>query len=236
MQPPKQYTARLEEKIVHNERFIQYSFELAEPHEMPFEAGQYVSVKVSEKGERRSYSICSSPDIKHGFELLIDISPGGIGSKYFEALDFGATIEFLGPLGMFTLAPNDNEAATTFVATGSGIAPFRSMILDLCQEKKDTRSIILYWGLRHENILFWEDEFEELAENFPNFKFHPVISQSSEAWPLCRGRVTDCLRVHDLPANSGYYLCGSTQMIADVSGQLIGRGVLAESIHHEKFY
>lgn len=236
MQPPQQYTARLEEKIVHNERFIQYFFELTEPNEMSFEAGQYVSVKVSEKGERRSYSICSSPDIKHGFELIIDISPDGIGSRYFNSLEFGDTIEFLGPLGMFTLATNEREEATTFIASGSGIAPFRSMILELLQEEKDTRPIVLYWGLRHENILFWEDEFEELAENFPNFKFHPVISQSSEAWPLCRGRVTDCLRVHDLLVDSGFYLCGSSQMITDASNLLLKRNVLADKIHHEKFF
>lgn len=236
MNPPKQYRAKLEDKQQLNERFVQYYFELVEPNELVFSAGQYVSLKVSEKGERRSYSICSSPAVSHGFELLIDHQPAGVGCTYLENLQFGQEIELLAPLGIFTIVPDEAETSLALVATGSGIAPFRSMLLERLQVVKDTRPITLYWGMRHANTLFWEDEFEELAQSFPNFSFHPVLSQAEQAWPLCRGRVTDCLNIHEQAAGAGYYLCGSTKMITDVSQTVLAKGVTEQRIHHEKFY
>lgn len=233
---PQQFSAKLEETLVHNEKFTQFSFELLEPHKMEFYAGQYVSVKVAENGTRRSYSLCSSPDIKHGFELLIDISPAGIGSTYFRNLKFGDSIDFLGPLGMFTMAQDAPEEEIVFVATGSGIAPFRSMILDQLQVRADTRPMTLYWGLRHETDLFWEMEFQELSETHPNFTFHPVISRPGQEWTLSRGRVTDVLKAVNHSQTTGYYLCGNTAMVHDVSDLLQSKGVAQEYIHHEKFY
>lgn len=236
MNPPKQYRAKLEDKAQLNERFVQYHFELVEPNELTFAAGQYASIKVSEKGERRSYSICSSPAVSHGFELLVDHKPAGIGCTYLENMVFGQEIEFLAPLGIFTIVPDETETSLALIATGSGIAPFRSMLFEQLQVKHDARPITLHWGMRHANNLFWEDEFEELAQSFPNFSFHPVISQPEQAWPLCRGRVTDCLSTHELAAGTGYYLCGNAQMIEDVTQTLLAKSVTAEHIHHEKFY
>lgn len=234
--PPQRCTARLEDKLQHNSKFTQYMFELVEPHTVPFLAGQYVSMKVSDQGLRRSYSISSSPGITHGFELLLDITPQGVGTKYLESLKFGDTVEILMPMGMFTIAEDPTEKHLVFIATGSGVAPFYSMIQDLLQEKHDPRPITLFWGLRYAEDLFWEDEFSRLSEAFPQFVFHPVLSKAVDEWPLCRGRVTDCLSVHTLPENAGYYLCGNAPMIADVSALLTQKGITKEHIHHEKFY
>lgn len=236
--PPKQYRAKLEEKIVHNEKFVQYQFELVEPHEMPFVAGQYVSIKVSDDGERRSYSIISSPDITHGFELVLDISPAGLGCRYLESLAFGQEIQLLGPMGRFVVEENPPlpEPALVFLATGSGIAPFHAMILDLLQVRHDTRPMILYWGLRHETELFWELEFQNLSETFPNFSFHPVISQPVPEWTLCRGHVSDCLVTHGITQPAGYYLCGNKPMIEETTALLTSNGIEPARIHHEKFY
>lgn len=238
MQPPQRYLAKLEDKTVHNDKFVQYKFECTQPHRMEFVAGQYVSIKVAENGTRRSYSISSSPGIQHGFETLVDIEPAGIGCQFLGNLKFGDEIELLAPLGQFVIDTQLGEEEVVLVATGSGISPFMSMVQDLLQEKQDTRPITLYWGMRYAEHLFWQDEFRLLAENFANFKFHPVLSKAPEEWPLCRGRVTDCLSVHQLSQSTkaGYYLCGSAPMIADVSQVLAGRGVQPEYIHHEKFY
>lgn len=235
---PRQYTAKLEDKIIHNEKFIQYMFELVQPNEMAFLAGQYVSIKVSGAGERRSYSICSRPDIQHGFELAVDISPKGLGCQLLENLQFGQEIQILGPMGRFIVEDEAlvNEPALIFIATGSGIAPFHSMLLDMLQVRHDTRPMVLYWGLRHESELFWQLEFQELSENFPNFSFHPVISKGSDEWSLCRGRVTDCLTTHGVVKPAGYYLCGNKPMIEQTSEMLVSSGVDAAHIHHEKFY
>ncbi len=233
---PQRFTAKLANKEVFNDKFSKYIFEMEDPHKIEFEAGQYVSITVDETGDRRSYSICSNPDTHHSFELLIDHSPEGKGTTFLKNLEFGDEIDVMGPLGKFTLAPDKDEDELVLIATGSGIAPFRSMALYLLQELAEKRPVTLYWGLRYVEDMFWENEFQDLVESYDNFKFHPVISRAVEEWPLCKGRVTDCLAVHDLPAKGCYYLCGNTKMIEDVDELLKSRGVAAEDIHFEKFY
>lgn len=239
---PQHFTAKLADKIILNEKFIQLFFELVEPNLLTFSAGQYASIALPADavtgviGERRSYSISSAPEKNHGFELLVDISPKGKGTTYLDSLQFGDEIRFLAPLGLFSVAEDAQTKPLVLIATGSGIAPFMSIVLDELQQKLNKNQITLYWGLRHVEELFWEDEFEELATDFPNFHFHPVISQAVPEWPLCRGRVTDCLSVHELPAEANYYLCGSTSMIKDVIELLIKKRISETQIHHEKFY
>jgi Na+-transporting NADH:ubiquinone oxidoreductase subunit F len=231
---PQQFTAKLADKIILNEKFVQYSFELIQPNTMEFEAGQYISLALPQGNLRRSYSICSAPSNTHGFELLIDQGPNGPGCLYLQSLKFGEEIRFLSPLGLFTI--KEPTAPIILVATGSGIAPMRSMLLDLLQTKSSQQAILLQWGMRHEADLFWLEEFSELSDQFPNFRFHPVISQPTPKWPLCRGRVTDCLSVHDLVPTAQYYLCGNSQMLDDVMNVLIKRGVAQQNLHHEKFH
>ena len=232
----QQYTARLSEKMIYNPKFEEYTFELVQPNKLEFQAGQYVSFAVSDQGHRRSWSISSSPSIDHSFEIVIDPAPMGTGTKFLQALQPGDEVQLLGPMGRFVIDDSGAEEAIVLVATGVGITPFRSMIADLLQNKKDSRQITLHWGLRHVEEMIWQDEFQEYAEGFDNFRFHPVISRAPQEWSLCRGRVTDCLSIHEQPANAGYYLCGSDQMISDVKNLLTKQGVPAERIHHEKFY
>lgn len=234
--PPQQFKARIEDRVVHNDKFMTVSFELIEPNRMPFQAGQYVSIKVDEAGTRRSYSIASRPDIDHGFELAIDVTPGGVGTTFLQNSPIGTEVSVLGPMGAFVIEDDPTEKAIVLVATGSGIAPLRSMLLDLLQVKGDTRPIRLHWGIRYVESLFWENDFQDLVEAYPNFSFDPVISRASEGWTLCRGRVTDCLAHHELPPEAGYYLCGGKPMIESVSQLLAERGVGPEHIHHEKFF
>ncbi len=232
---PTQYTAKLEDKTVHNEKFTQFAFELTDPHRMEFDAGQYVSIAVDDKGNRRSYSICSRPDIDHGFELLLDVEPDGLGTNYLKSLEIGQDISLLGPMGQFVIQDNDDQALV-FVATGSGIAPFMSMITDLLQVRQDPRPIILYWGLRYVNQLFWQDEFERMSEAFPNFSFYPVISKPVPEWNLSTGHVTDLLEIHEFDEKTGFYLCGNKGMIESTTQVLINRDVEKNRIYHEKFY
>ncbi len=235
MIPPKQCKAKLSDKLIINEKFIQLTFEWTEPHDVLFSAGQYISLSIPGSQFRRSYSICSNPGKEHGFDLLIDLSPNGIGVQYLNSLQFGQEISCLCPLGIFTV-PEGIAAPLHFIATGSGIAPFRAMVLDQLQDKKSTQPITLYWGMRDPNMLFWEDEFAELMQAFPNFQFHPVISQAPEDWPLCRGHVTDCLTVHPLLPGAHYFACGIEKMVLDVLTLLESKGITKEYLHREKFY
>jgi NAD(P)H-flavin reductase len=236
MTKPQEYTAIFENKEIYNEKFEHYHFELKKPFQLDFKAGQFVSVLVNEQGMRRAYSICSDPDINHGIEILLDIAPQGIGVKYFQNLKFGDEIKFLAPMGRFVINDEVNHKSLTLIGTGSGIAPLHSMVVDQLKNKNDKRPIVLYWGLRHARHLVWQDEFTRWSKKFTNFSFHPTLSKPEKGWPLCRGRVTDCLSVHDLLESAGYYLCGSRAMIEDCKKILLERGVSEKNIYHEQFF
>jgi len=236
MQRPQEYAAIFEDKQVYNDKFVHFHFELKNPYTIDFKAGQFISIKINEQGVRRAYSICSDPDINHGVEILLDVSPQGEGVYYLQNLQLGDEISFLGPMGRFVIEDNPEEKAIALVGTGSGVAPLHSMMIDQLKNKEDTRSITLYWGLRHAAHMIWQDEFARWSKQFSNFQFHPTLSQAEKEWSLCRGRVTNCLQVHDLPANTGYYLCGGKAMIDDVKQILTSRGVDLKNIHHEKFF
>jgi NAD(P)H-flavin reductase len=76
---PQKYTARVSDKYyaTDNEKFVYIKFELILPDRISYQAGQYISLKISEEGERRSYSIGSTPDDNHGFHLLIELVEEG---------------------------------------------------------------------------------------------------------------------------------------------------------------
>ena len=110
---PQKFTARVSDKyfVSENEKFLYIKFELVLPDRIEFQAGQYVSLKVNEQGERRSYSIASTPDDNHGFHLLAEIVAEGKGSTYLQNLKIGEVVELLGPLGRFVVS--DDQYSST---------------------------------------------------------------------------------------------------------------------------
>ena len=239
--PIQKFTARISETQQLTEKYLHLYIELVEPHRLEFVAGQYIMLSVPGTDQKKNYSIASSPTIDHALELLIDIAPQGIGTTYITGLKLGDTISFMAPAGMFTISQpgtpvGDGEKSLVFVASGSGITPIRSMILDQLQVHGDARSMTLYWGLRREGDLCWLEDWEELERSFVNFTFHPILSQAGAEWTLCRGRVTDCLSIHPLPTDGGYYICGNRIMIEDTVKLVQNKGILEEHIHREKFY
>jgi len=230
------FRARVADYKQWSPRYQSIHLELVEPHRIEFVAGQYIMLKVPGVVGVRQYSIASAPSMDHGLELLADIVPGGKGSAYLAKLKPGDTVEFMAPAGAFVI---NDEPQLLFVATGSGIAPIKSMITDLLVDKKDTRQMWLYWGMRHPEDIFWFDNFARLAEEYENLYFDMVLSQPKPGWELCQGRVTDCLRTHEHKwdgAKMGAYICGNRKMIEEVQGWLLTQGVDEQRIHHEQFY
>jgi NAD(P)H-flavin reductase len=233
-----QYTVRVSDKyyLTENKRFLLIKLELVKPDRIEFEAGQYVSVKINEVGERRSYSIASTPDNNHGFSLVAEMVAGGRGSEYWQNIKVGAEVELLAPLGKFMV--RGIKEKLLFVATGSGIVPIWCMINDLLINKKETRPVRLHWGMRSEDDLFWVDNLERLAEEHPNFVFDIVLSKPSEGWGLCSGHVQDCLN-RDFASESLIdwegYVCGNQKMVESTATTLQALGMKQENIYHEKF-
>lgn len=219
--------------LTHDVREIALS--LTGPASIRFLPGQFVSFEVDRPGRlpaTRSYSIASPPGRDGSIELLVNRVEGGPGSGYLFGLREGDTTSFRGPLGSFTL--HDGTRDLLFVATGTGIAPLRSMLWTLA-DSASTRPITLFWGLRSERDLYYQDELEQLRARLPGFAYVTTLSRPAGEWTGSIGWVSALVeqRVPDVD-NIDAYLCGNAAMIRDVREILRARGLCP--IHTEQYY
>jgi CDP-4-dehydro-6-deoxyglucose reductase len=200
----------------------------------PFRSGQYILVESGQDGPR-AYSIASPPSQPTRLEFCIQVLPLGPGSRYMARLEAGDRLVYTGPHGSFVLA-RDSPRDLLFVATGTGIAPLRSMILDLL-ETGTPRRIDLLFGTRTEADLLYADSFRTLESRFPGFHYHPCLSRGGGAWPGLRGRVTTALPhlFSDLRGREAY-LCGGSEMIRDGLDILTRLGMDPSLCHREEWY
>jgi len=211
-----------------------FVFEVPGLDRLPFEPGQFVSLRRSIGSEHitRAYSIASAPDGGR-FELCLNLVPNGPFSHFLFGLRPGDEVEFDGPLGYFLLRRPVRDSL--FVATGTGIAPIRSMITHLLAEGSSARLQLLF-GARHPETLLYRDEFGALAVRHPNFTFQPTLSRPPESWTGLRGRV----QRHLFDALAGrtavdVYVCGLKTMVNDVRARLKDAGFDRRSIIYEKY-
>lgn len=231
---PQKYQARLSERLDYNDNYSQYRFELIEPAIMDNLAGQFALLQIDSK-TARSYSMSDRPDIQTSFELLVDHSPHGPGTTFLRQLKFGDQVEAILPLGKFVIKDSPEVEELVFLATGSGIAPIKSMITDQLQNRHDTRPLTLFWGMRHDSELFWLDFFADLQKNFSNFNFIPVISQPSPAWQLAIGHITDYLEKMTFTVSTQFYICGNAKMQQETKAILAQKSIKPEFIITEQF-
>ncbi len=200
-------------------------FGLETEEELSIKPGQYVSIKVADN-RINAYSVAHIED-RRRFNLLIDSSPGGVGSKFFENAKTGDKLELLGPFGIFTYKPEGNSENVLFLATGSGISAIRCMLEEAIKDKN--KNIKLYFGLRRQTDVFWNDFFQQLAVANQNFEYKIVLSQDGE-----KKHITDYLT--DDYSRSSAYICGNKGMIEEATQILLSKGCLKERIYTEKFY
>lgn len=221
--------------LTHDVRKIE--LRLVEPSSITFKAGQFVSFEVPKGGQPRPvirpYSIASPPGQRERILLVLNLVQGGPGSSYLFGLREGERASFKGPAGAFYLR-DDGARDLLFVATGTGIAPLRSMILAQL-ERGESRSVTLFWGLRSQRDLYWQEELATLAADHPKFSFVTTLSRPDPGWEGASGRVTALVdeRVSSVK-NLAVYLCGGSGMIKDVTARLNAKGLCP--IYREKYY
>jgi NAD(P)H-flavin reductase len=210
---------------------------LQEPKDIFFKAGQFISFEVAKAGfpyaVTRSYSIASPPSLRDRVLLVFNLVTGGPGSTYLYALRKGDPVAFKGPAGSFYLR-EDRKRHLLFVATGTGIAPLRSMLLTRF-ERNDSQPVTLFWGLRYERDLYYQDELQALADRHEQFSFVTTLSQPGTKWTGARGRVTALVRERITSVqNLAVYLCGNGDMIKDVAAIIQAKGLCP--IYREQYY
>jgi CDP-4-dehydro-6-deoxyglucose reductase, E3 len=209
---------------------------LREPKDIQFKAGQFISFNLTPPGgERlmiRPYSIASPPNESDRITLVFNRVQGGRGSTYLFNLREGDAVAFEGPQGSFYL--RERMRNVLLVATGTGIAPIRSMLLDLV-DNGYAGTATLYWGLRSQRDVYYQQEFEALAVRYPNVSFAIALSRPEAGWEAYAGRVTDLVdaRVTSVK-NLDVFLCGNHAMIRDVTEIIRTKGLCP--IYREIYY
>lgn len=235
---------RLKDETLSTRRFW---IEVPEVAQFDFKPGQFVTLDlpIHEKPNKRwrSYSIASWPDGSNIFELVIVRLEDGAGTTYlFNEVREGDTITFRGAQGVFTL-PENLDKDIFLICTGTGIAPFRSMVHYIKLHQVPHKEIYLVFGSRTKADLLYYDELMELQKSLPGFHYIPTLSR--EEWEGKKGYVhavyeeisnkhmqttTDGTAV---PTAASFYLCGWKNMIDEAKQRIIALGYDKKSIHQE---
>jgi CDP-4-dehydro-6-deoxyglucose reductase len=234
---PREVTCEVRSFKMLTESVFELGFAPLEPVE--FDAGQFFSIVIPGAGPngrdlRRAYSIASSPE-KSPIELCVKLVEGGPGTNFLFKLRPGDRFKCFAPYGDFLFRPKAGRNAC-FIATGTGIAPFRSMVgAEVFQKNKPPRSWCLL-GVREEGELLYMDEFPALG-----VEWVPTVSRpdADGRWKGFKGRVTDWLRAQGgaFPwLETEFYMCGNGAMIDEVKALLLEKGVQKTSIHQEIYY
>src|SRR6476619_592961 len=186
----KGIVTRIEDETYNTRRFW---ITIPEIPSFDFIPGQFVTLDlpIHEKPNKRirSYSIASWPDVTNTIELLIVLLEGGAGTTYlFNEISEGSELTLRGPQGVFTL-PDPIEKDLYFICTGTGIAPFRSMLHYVTEHNVPHKKIYLIFGTRTKANLLYYDEMRELATVIENFHYVPTLSR--EEWEGKKGYVHD---------------------------------------------
>jgi CDP-4-dehydro-6-deoxyglucose reductase len=234
--------ARLIESVEIAPGVRHFVFEAPAAARLEFKPGQFVSLsgEVAGKNITRAYSIASAPPANgreaNRFELCLNRVGEGAFSPHLFAMVPGDSVEMQPPLGTFVL--RDPPRDSLMVATGTGIAPFRSMLK--ASLKEDTPPFTLLFGVRLESHLLYGQEFEQMQREHPSFRFWPTLTQPPASWTGRVGRVQAHLKeaidlTSDALSRLDIYLCGLKPMVDDVRQILKGMGFDRKQIRYEKY-
>jgi len=225
-----------------NERVAEGVHELRfqKPERFTFRPGQFVLLEVPlvdapQDIQTRAFSIAS---ILSESELIfaMKLKPGGRASRWItEILTSGTTVTMMGPFGFF-FVNCETKREYLFIATSTGIAPFRSQIHLLLSEGEHRR-VDLVFGAREEEDLFWIEEFKNLTKRHENFFLHLALSQPSPAWKGHRGRVQTLVPlIAKNLLEKDVYICGNPDMTGEVKTLCLSEwGIPKENVHVEAY-
>jgi len=218
------------------EDVFQFDFDFGGEEAVEFKAGQFFMIKVADgikPNVNRSYSLASPPEIEDHFSLCIKLIEGGRASEYLRDMPVNTEVKFMAPFGHFYLQETDTPKL--MIATGTGLAPFMSM-LPILLERGFKKSVTLLFGVRHEKDLFYIDQLKKWAAEHENFNLIVSLSRPDDSWEGESGRVTEHLEKMDFdPENIEIYICGNGHMVMDVRKMALERGVPKTNIHLEQF-
>lgn len=225
-----------------------------------FEPGQYAELALLDHTQnpvthidRRAYSIASAPSEKKYLEFYLVLVPGGILTPHLLKLPLGGRL-WVGPKikGKFTLGAAPTGKDFVFVATGTGLAPFVSMLREYKDLNRWNRAVIIH-GARHQADLGYVDELTQLSTQYSNIFYIPTLTreEKNSSWTGHRGRILSVLEDAHFgkatgfdphPETTHFFLCGNPDMINSMEARLVSLGFKLHSkkdpgnIHFESYW
>jgi Na+-transporting NADH:ubiquinone oxidoreductase subunit F len=198
----------------------------------------------------RAYSMANYPGEKGIIMLNIRVAsppprapegtPPGKVSSYVFSLKPGDLVTISGPYGDFFIKDTKNEMV--YIGGGAGMAPLRSHIFELFQNRKTQRKVSFWYGGRSARELFYVDQFKAIEKVFPNFSFKIALSEPKpeDHWDGYVGFIhqivlDNYLKNHPAPEDIEYYICGPPMMNAAVFKMLDDLGVPQSNIAYDDF-
>ena len=205
---------------------------------------------VLDESVTRAYSMANYPDEKGVIMLNVRIAsppprapegtPPGKMTSYIFSLKPGDEVTISGPFGEFFA--KDTQAEMIYVGGGAGMAPMRSHIFDQFRRLNTNRSVSFWYGARSLREAFYVDDFDAIASERSNFKWHLALSEPlpEDEWTGKTGFIhqvlyDNYLKDHPAPEDVEYYLCGPPMMLKACMDMLDSLGVERENILFDDF-
>ena len=230
---------------------VKYSdFDIEEEYRGDWEHFQFFKLEsVVTEDVIRAYSMANYPEERGVVKFNIRIAtppPGSQGipcgqmSSWVFNLKPGDKVKVYGPFGEFFA--KDTDAEMVFIGGGAGMAPMRSHLFDQLKRLHSKRKISFWYGARSLREMFYQDEYDQLAEENENFSWHVALSdpQPEDNWEGYTGFIhnvlyEEYLKDHPAPEDCEYYMCGPPMMNAAVIQMLTDLGVEPENILLDDF-
>jgi ferredoxin--NADP+ reductase len=242
-----QYNARIVRREDESES-LAYVWVRFDGEPTPFEPGQYMTIGIMADGKliQRPYSVASAPRDagSEGYEFYVRLVQGGTFTPLLWQLPVGHGMRMIGPKGKFLLRP-DGDRTHVFISSGTGNAPFVSMMRQTLADRAPRRTVFLN-GVSHAHELGYREIVEdwERSGEYP-VTYVPTVSRPNDplnaAWTGRTGRVETILgpvldELGLTPADSIAYICGNPDMILSAEETLIARGYPEEQVHKELYW
>jgi ferredoxin/flavodoxin---NADP+ reductase len=221
----------------------------------PFESGQYMTIGVfvedvstptGTKIVQRPYSVASDPGVAgtDGYEMYVRLVEGGLFTPLLWRLPVGHRMRMIGPKGKFTLEPDDDRTHL-FISSGTGNAPFISMMKRTLREGAPRNAIFLN-GVSYEKDLGYRALLQDWERHggYP-VTYIPTLSRpnapENAGWTGRWGRVESivapvCAELHLTPDNTIAYICGNPDMILSAEETLLGLGFPEPQVKKELYW
>ncbi|MEN8210266.1 MAG: FAD-binding oxidoreductase [Thermodesulfobacteriota bacterium] len=205
----------------------------------PFQAGQYISLSVEVDKVRtgRAYSISSSPSQTGYYDITVRrVENGRVSNFLIDEVKVGDLLESSGPEGHFHYNPILHQDELVCLAGGSGITPFMSMIREIT-DKGLKRKLNLFYGSQYLHDMIFHEELSQLAKQFSNINYIPVVENPSADYKGKTGFITARVIKESLGEIKGksYFICGPQGMYKFCLPELDKLGIKREQIRQEMF-